>query len=82
MTRSAGRLVRGDLAGSWQRHPYLLLALGQLAVLAAATWLAPGNRHRHWLRSHAVAFVVANAALLVAIWLARLSSGSIPAPFS
>lgn len=80
LTRSAGQLVRGDLAGSWSQHPFLLLAFGQLAVLATL-WSLGSARLRERLSRHTTAFVIANVALLGVIWAARLATGSIPIPF-
>jgi len=80
MTRSAGRLAHGDAAASWEQHPYLLLALAQLAVIGAAWRLAPAV-FRHRMASLLLPALIVNLALLVGIWVARLLDGSIPAPF-
>jgi hypothetical protein len=80
LTRSSGQLLRGDLAGSWRQHPFLLLALAQLAVLATI-YATVSQARRNQLRGFLSRFVLANAALLVAIWVARMVVGSIPVPF-
>lgn len=80
LSRASAQLVRGDLAGSWHQHPFLLVGLAQMAVLGAVWALvSPATRDR--LRPHTTTLVMANVALLVAIWGARMASGSIPVPF-
>jgi hypothetical protein len=80
MTRSAGRLARGDAAASWEHHPYLLLAVTQLAVVGAAWRLGPAS-FRHRLATLLVPALMVNLGLVIAIWVVRLLGGSIPAPF-
>ncbi|MCP4223750.1 MAG: DUF2752 domain-containing protein [Actinomycetia bacterium] len=80
LTRSSGQLLRGDLAGSWRHHPFILLALAQLSVLAVTYGALPETR-RAQLRGMTNRMLMANGALLVAIWAARMASGSIPVPF-
>lgn len=80
LTRSGGRLLRGDLAGSWQQHPFLLIALGQAAVVAAL-WTLGTQRLRSTMTSGATRFLMANFGLMVAIWAVRMVNGSIPVPF-
>lgn len=88
LTRAAGRLARGDVAGAWHHHPFLVVAAVEAVVLAGA-WAAwrwrrsrrpapPGRRPNVGSGSLALA----NLALLVAIWVARLALGSIPVPFA
>ena len=81
LTRSTGQLLRGDVAGSWSQHPFLVLAVAQLAVIAGL-WSLGRTSIRAWLSRYATQLVVANAALLGAIWIVRLATGAIPAPFS
>ncbi len=81
LTRSGGRLLRGDLAGSWAQHPWMVLGAAQAAVFAAlymAGTAAIRTRLRGWWRPLAFA----NSAALVGIWIFRLFDGSIPVPFS
>ena len=80
MTRSAGQLLRGDLAGSWRYHPFLVLAFAQLALFGGA-WTVASDRLRTRLRTVAGSVALANAGVLFAIWFLRLWSGSIPTPF-
>jgi hypothetical protein len=81
MTRSGGRLLRGDVSGAWQQHPYLFVLLPQLLV-GALVWISGQARHgtTDWGRVLRVALAV-NAAIMVAIWSARLITGAIPVPF-
>jgi hypothetical protein len=81
ITRASGQLIRGDVAGSWRQHPFLLLALAQLGLLTA-TWSVVGERHRTRLRRYALPAVVANTVLLVALWVARMLMGAVPVPFA
>lgn len=80
LTRSTGQLLRGDLAGSWRQHPFLLLALGQMALLLGVWGMTSEDQH-HRLRRLTTTFVVANMVLLCAIWVVRLAAGTIPIPF-
>lgn len=81
LTRSAGRLMRGDIAGSWARHPFLLLALVQAALLGAL-WRFGSARHQTFLRDRLWWLLVPNTAVLLGIWVTRLITGTIPVPFS
>ena len=80
MTRSAGELARGDVAGSWVRHPFLLIALAQVAV-AAVAWAARPSAFRALVRRHSALILLVNTAVLTGIWIVPLIDGSIPAPF-
>jgi hypothetical protein len=78
MTRAAGQLVRGNVVEALRYHPLILLIAAE--VLAAWTiWAAHRSgwiqwRHRRW-----VDFAIgATAALLVAVWVIRLATGSTP----
>lgn len=77
-TRAANRLAHGDLQASWSHHPWVILAMAQVAVVAVvAAALASGTR-RLQLRRFAIPLVVTNTALLIGIWIVRLSAGTIP----
>ena len=78
MTRGIAALVRGDLASSWRFHPLATLAIFE--ITAAWMWWA-------WKRSGrtqrapgtGVQLVLGlTAVLLVAVWLVRLTSGTLP----
>ncbi|MGH1492973.1 MAG: DUF2752 domain-containing protein [Acidimicrobiales bacterium] len=80
MTRSGGRLLRGDLAGSWEQHPFVLIALPQV-LLAAAVWRF-GARSLNGRAGSALKLVLAlNVAVMATIWLLRMFNGTIPVPF-
>ncbi len=90
MTRAVGRLARGDLAGSWRLHPFLLLILGQVA-LAGLAWAVLELRRRRsgvpnrvpvLLRRRAGALQLVNGGLLLALWAIRLATHAVPAPFA
>ena len=74
-SRAAASLVRGDVVGAWQRHPYVVLLALQVVVLGA---LALDGRGRGWIRRHAVALTVVNAMGMVALWVVRLVLGDVP----
>ncbi len=90
LTRAVGRLARGDLAGSWQLHPFLLLIVGQAAVAGLAWTVLELRRRRSGtlnpvpalLRRRAGALQVVNGGLLLALWVIRLATHAIPAPFA
>ncbi len=80
LTRSGGRLLRGDVAGSVQQHPYLIVGAVQ-AVLAALVMMLGPDRWKDRLTSSMMPILITNAALLTVIWVVRLMDGSIPVPF-
>lgn len=80
LTRSGGRLLRGDLAGSWQQHPYLIFGVVQAAI-AAVIWQFGSSRMKGWLQTKAVTALVLNLAALTILWVVRMTNGSIPVPF-
>ena len=77
-TRSANRLLHGDLAGSWAQHPWVVLAALQLAVLAGVLAVVDPTRRADRLRRGALPLLVANCTLMTGIWVVRLSTDSIP----
>lgn len=80
MTRSGGRLLRGDLAGSLQQHPYLPFAVVQVAVLALI-WRLGSVATRSRVVALARPLLAVNAIALVCIWIARMATDAIPVPF-
>ena len=80
LTRSGGRLLRGDVAGSIEQHPYLILGVSQVAVLAAV-WRLGSEIVRDRLRRWSRPLLYANGAAIIVVWLVRLAAGSIPVPF-
>lgn len=81
LTRSGGRLLRGDVAGSWQQHPYLVIGLTQAAAIGAM-WRFGSPRLREHMKALGYRALMANLALMTLIWVARLVDGSIPIPFA
>lgn len=93
MTRAVGRLAQGDVAGSWQMHPFLLLLVAQ-AVVAGAAWAVLELRRRRsgaadasnpvpaLLRRRADTLQFVNGGLLLALWVIRLATHAIPVPFA
>ncbi|MEM8925412.1 MAG: DUF2752 domain-containing protein [Actinomycetota bacterium] len=80
LTRSAGKLIRGDLVGSWHHHPFLVLAVAQALVLGAL-W-ASGSRLWDTVAERWVSLLRANVVLLGGLYLLRLLLGDIPVPFA
>jgi hypothetical protein len=81
MTRAVGWLVHGDLRESLRYHPLALLLVVQ-GVLLGAFWLYR-RRTRHdrpalSVRSASImrTVLVANALLVLVVWVIRLKSGS------
>jgi hypothetical protein len=74
-SRAAAELVRGDIVGAWQQHPYVVLLAGQVLLLAG---LATRTGGRAWLARRWVALLVANTAAMITIWVLRLGLGDIP----
>jgi hypothetical protein len=77
-TRAANRLVRGDVGASWSHHPWVVLAAVQAAVLAAVIVLTAPEARRPRCRRIALPLLLANSAMLIGIWIVRLSNGSVP----
>ncbi|MGI9598168.1 MAG: DUF2752 domain-containing protein [Acidimicrobiales bacterium] len=80
LTRSGGRLLRGDVAGSWAQHPYLLIAVAQVAAVAAL-WRFGSASLQGRLSSLARPALAANVGIMAAVWVVRMAGGSIPIPF-
>lgn len=78
LTRAASSLVRGDLVGAWEFHPLVLVAL----AWAAGVWVLGYLRRRGRrvdLSSRMVSRLLNLSALaLVATWLVRLLTGTLP----
>ncbi len=80
LTRATGALLRGGVAASWRQHPYLLLAIAQ--IVAVGAWsVVDRRRSRYLLERWQTHLLTANAMALLAIWVVRLMTGAIPAPF-
>lgn len=78
LTRAVGYLARGDLASAFALHPLAL----PLALEAAGIWLAWGvlgaSRTRELIAEHGALLAVANAVPLMALWLGRAATGTLP----
>lgn len=79
-TRAAGALARGDAGASWSHHPVVLLVAAQV-IVAAGLWFTAGDTIRQPLRRSVDRIAMANAGVLLAIWVLRLATGAIPGPF-
>lgn len=78
MTRALGALLRGDFRLAFDYHPLVMLIAVQ--ALAGWGWLMLRRRHRAGpLPSSLIpAILVGTGASLIAVWLIRLWSGSLP----
>ena len=77
LTRAAALAARGQFAAAFSAHPLFAL----LAVEAAGAWLLWGERvftGRRRGERWAAPLLLATAALLLAVWLARLGAGRLP----
>jgi hypothetical protein len=78
MTRAASKLIRGDLGAALAYHP--LVPIIGLQILAGWTWfvLRRAGRVQPMRNRTLNAILIATAAGLLAVWLARLLSGTLP----
>lgn len=78
MTRAASALVRGDLAGAFALHP-LVLAIG-IELMLAWGWFVLRRAGRVGpISDRALNLILAVTALsLVAVWMVRLTAGTLP----
>lgn len=74
-SRAAAALLVGDLGGAWQHHPWIVLIAAQIVVLATVRALV-GR-----LPIPLQPVLYGNLVVGVGIWVLRLSTGAIPAPF-
>jgi hypothetical protein len=82
LTRSGGRLLRGDVAGSWRLHPYLLIAVAQVVVLGSVLAVLGSARFSERMAGLWRPLLMINGVAIVAVWLFRMADGSIPVPFA
>lgn len=78
VSRGANRLVRGDLLGAWQWHPWVIVAAAQLVVIGGVLVPRGAPDRRALVRRMATPLLVVNAATMLVIWVVRLSAGAIP----
>jgi hypothetical protein len=79
LTRAFAALARGDWAAAWSFHPFALL----LAAQGGAAWLASGWRLLRGLALEVpsrllTAALVGNGAGMLALWLGRAATGTLP----
>jgi hypothetical protein len=79
MTRAASRLLRGDLGAALTFHP--LIPLMALLAVAGWTWfvLVRAGKVEPPDRGLVNGVLVMTAIALVAVWIARLVTGTLPA---
>ncbi len=80
-TRAAGALLRGDVSGSWTRHPLVPILAVQLLIAGAVAAVARrrGRDLDRW-RPLVQRLLLANLALAVVIWAVRLAAGAVAGP--
>lgn len=78
MTRAASSLLRGDVAGALTLHP--LVPLVGLQLAAGWVWFVLRRRERVQPLSNRSlnAILIASAVALLAVWVVRLLSGTLP----
>ncbi|MFW2381799.1 MAG: DUF2752 domain-containing protein [Acidimicrobiales bacterium] len=77
-SRAGVALLRGNVTMAWALHPWTVLICVQLCVIGVASPIVPKSALVRMIRP----FVVFNSVIGVAIWVARLATGSIPLPFA
>jgi hypothetical protein len=84
LTRAAAAFARGELALSLRWHPLFLLLAGESALFWLAWGLAlgerPGAGHSRVaaLRRFAPRLAIGNGILLLAVWIVRFATGTLP----
>jgi hypothetical protein len=81
LTRAVGALLRGRVGDAFDLHPLALVAVAELALLWVVSVLV--LRGRPWRPATSPARVVtlllvANGALLLAVWAVRAMAGTLP----
>ena len=78
LTRAAGHLARGQLGAAFLLHPLAF----PLAIEAAFAWVAwgvlGGARFHRFVAEHAGVLALVNAVPLLALWLGRAATGTLP----
>lgn len=82
MTRAFALLARGDWRAALAMHPLAPLLAAELGLAWLAWgWAAAGRlpaRLENWRQQRLVPIVLAHVALFCALWLGRLSTGTLP----
>ena len=73
--------MRGDVGASFAYNTWTMILFVQATALVAAMAATP-TKAKAWWRRHSNKVLMANLAVGVAIWVARLASGVIPLPFT
>lgn len=78
MTRAASSLIRGDFGGAMSLHP--LVGLVGLQLAAGWVWylLRRSGRFQPLSNRTLNVFLIGTAVALLAVWVVRLLSGSLP----
>lgn len=79
-TRAAGRLLRGDVAASWQQHPLVLILALQVPVWLAVGRIRSSAGATTWWQRNATNVLLANVGLATALWIVRLVLGDVTGP--
>ena len=80
-TRAAAALLRGDVLGSWARHPLVPILALQVAIGVVVGAVARrAGREPASLRPLLQRVLLANVAAATVIWVARLATGSVAGP--
>jgi hypothetical protein len=78
--RACGALANGDVSAALSYHPFAPLLLLQAVVIGGLLLFGSPAAGR-WLWNRLAPLVVANGGALAALWVGRLLTGAIPAPF-
>jgi len=73
MTRSLAKMATGDLVESWHCHPLGFVLVAQITLLA----VVKGSSRLRLSSRFTSIIIMANAAVFVGVWLARLLTGSL-----
>jgi hypothetical protein len=79
-TRAVRAVTRFDLGPALALNPWAVILMAQAFVLVGWMALAP-ERLGAWWRENDTRFLAANLVLGLAIWMIRVTTGSIPGPF-
>lgn len=79
MTRAFAHLAKGEWAAAWANHPFSFVLAPQFGLAWLAWGLALAGRLRLALDDPRIPrLLIGETAVLVAFWLVRLATGSLP----
>lgn len=78
LTRATANLARGSFEAAFGSHPLAIPWAAEAAVGWVAWGLVGGARFRRFVTEQALPLVVANVVPLVALWLGRAATGTLP----